>query len=116
MGRRSLSPGAAACPSFPPRVQSGRLFNSQSVGLEGPYIRLLRNPLVSRHVGMTGRARRPQQDRVAAGLSTLDRSGELELVHRYDAVIVPRSRDQSRRVASAGTDVMQRRVGIEPFE
>ena len=66
-----------------------RLFQSEIVGLEGPHFPGLRDLLVGRHVRMTGRARRAQQDRIGAGLGTLHRRGELELVHGYDAIIIP---------------------------
>src|SRR6185312_8540251 len=97
-------------------VVTRRLPQSQIVALECPDIGGLRNLLVRRHVRMTGRTRGPQQDRVVAGLGTLHGRCELELMHGHDAVVIPRSRDQRRRVASAIADIVQWRVGVEPFE
>lgn len=75
---------ASRRPSSPRRIP-----HSQSAGLESPHVRRLGDLLVGGHVGVTGRARGLQQNRGGAGLRTLDGCGELELVHRHDAIVVP---------------------------
>src|SRR6185312_14461114 len=87
---------------------SRRVSHPQSAGLETPDIRRLGYLLVGRHVGVTGCPRGLQQNRVGARLRTLDCRGELELMHRHHAIIVPRSRNQRRRVAGAIMDVVER--------
>ena len=56
------------------------------------------------------------QNRTVSFLCGLKRSGKLEGVGRYDAVVVIGGRNQCGRIVATGTDVVQRRIGIQPCE